>query len=251
VARIPGFDSAAPLSPALLAAADRTLRQPARVRAEYLDSFSQGRAGVELAHQHGLAVLLVANSTTIRLVRGDYTEGLAYGHAQAALARDLGAPPGTGIVVDIEAVFQPTPEWLAGVVYAWLVEGCEPLVYCSLRQPASVNTLLAAHMHYPAMRHVTIWSATPCLQSGGAWDRGLPEWQANHIPGYATVGWQFAEGVDTGDGAVDLDLWDGAMRGLWLPERPMTPPAPDVQEAIVALRALQRQADVALAALSR
>ena len=240
-----GIDSAAPLTPAMLAAAAAALRQPVQVRVQYLDAFAQGRAGIALAHEHGCAVVLTANSTTVALVRGDYAEGLAYGHAQAALARSLGAPPGVGIVVDVEAADAPMPDWIAGVVYALLAEGYLPVIYCSLRAPRTVNALLQAPVHYPAMHRATVWTATPCLQSGGHWDRGTPEWQADHRPGYTTAGWQYAENITLPDGsAVDLDLWQDGTPGLWRPPSatpvPSAPRGPDLPAVAASLAEAQR-----------
>ena len=249
-----GIDSAETLSPAMLDAAGVALHQPVRVVNVYLDAYAGGRPAIALAHEHGAAVTLTANSTTVALVRGDYAEALAYGHGQAALARSLGAPAGVGVAVDIEAVDAPTPDWIAGVVYALLAEGYLPIIYCSLRAPASVNALLQAPVHYPAMHRATIWTATPCLQSGGRWDRGVPAWQADHLAGYAVVGWQFAESVALtgGGGSVDLDLWDEAYTGLWRAPAaapPSDPAGPDVALARVAVADVQAAAERAAAAL--
>ena len=248
---VAGIDSAEALSPEMIAAAGVALHQPVAVVNVYLDQFAGGKPAIALAHEHGAAVTLTANSTTVALVRGDYAEGLAYGHAQAALARSLGAPAGAGVVVDIEAVDAPTPDWIAGVVYALLAEGYLPVVYCSLRAPATVNALLQAPVHYPAMHRATLWTATPCLQSGGRWDRGVPAWQADHRAGYTVVGWQFAESITLPGGlAVDIDLWDGTYAGLWRP--PATAPAksaPDDAAAMAHLRMAEQNLAAGIASL--
>ena len=242
-----GIDSAQALTPAMLTGAATALRQPVNVRTTYLDAFGGGKAEVALAHAHGAAVLLCANSTSPAMVQGTLEDGVRYGEAQALLARSLGAPRGTLLAFDIEASWQPQEAWIGGVATGIVEAGYTPCAYCSLRAPATTNALLAAHLHWLAVReHLGLWAATPCLRSGGAWPGGLPSGSPDSLPGYVTWGWQFAENIALPNGGtVDLDLWQDATPGLWRPPAATTssavskPPAPDLSAVAASLAQAQ------------
>lgn len=256
----PGIDSAQALTDEMISASASVLRSPVGVRVVYLDAFAGGRAEVALAHAHGAAVVLCCNSTTTGLVAGTLEDGLRYGEGQCMLAADLGAPRGTLVAVDIEASYQPSEAWLGGVVTGIVERGYTPCVYGALTAPGTANALLAAHLHWLAVReHLVLWSATPCVQSGGPWYRDVPwVWDADRLPGFATVGWQFAEGITLpgNGGAVDLDLWQDATPGLWRAPTNVAPlshthPSPDVAAIATSLDAAERAIQAAQAALQQ
>lgn len=213
-----GFDSAQGLTPELISAVRQTCGQDPKVRVTYLDAFGGGREEVSLAHQHGMAVVLCANSTSAAEVSGTLEDGLRYAEGQALIAREkLGAPEGTLIVVDVEAEWSPSGDWIAGCVYGMLAKGYQPGLYGSLRSARTTNALLRAQLAYYAVRErLVLWSATPTTT---VWD-GMPQWRADHLPGLRTVGWQFAESIAVPGGTVDLDLWDASTPGLWMAPRP-------------------------------
>ena len=242
-----GWDSADPAAE-LWDTAEAKVGQPLRVRTVYLDLFSGGQAEITLVHARGAAVILCANSTNAGMVTGTLPDGLAYGETQARVAESLGAPPGVGITVDIEASWAPSADWVAGWVYGILARGYRPLVYGSLRAAPTITALLTAYTRYAAVRdHLAVWSATPVL----GWQNHVPEWAPDHlIPGVPTVGWQFAEGVPVGTGAIDIDLWDEQYPGLWWPPAVSAQPSqPDIPTALAALRSAQAALNQAVHAL--
>ena len=244
-----GWDSAAPAT--LWDAAVSSVEQPLQVRVVYLDRFSGGRAEVGLSHARGATVVLCANSTTASLVARDLECGVRYGEAQAHLAEALGAPRGVGIAVDVEAGWEPRPEWIAGWVYGVLAAGYRPLVYGSLRAAATASALLVSRSMYATVaRHLAVWSATPVV----GWRGEVPRWVADQVGNIPTVGWQFAEDVPIDDGAmIDLDLWDERYLGLWRPPASSDANAarhdPDITVAVSALRSAQTAIDRAVHAL--
>jgi hypothetical protein len=218
-----GFDSAVPATPELWDAVESLLGTPALVRVTYLDRYAGGPPEVALAHLRGGALIGCANGADGATVRGTAGAGHAFGVAAAARWKALGAPAGTGIALDVEAAWSPSPDFLAG--YTDGVAGAlyRPLLYGSLRAPGTVSALSAAAARYTAVRdHLLLWSATPAV----GWAGKAPAWGPDGGP-LPVVGWQFAENVSTPPGPVDLDLWtDGA---------PLWHAGPDVAAAQAAL----------------
>ncbi len=216
-----GFDTAAPITPGLWQALSAALGQPPRVVNGYLDAFPITREQVAFVQAQGASINLCANGTGPAIVQGSFAEGYAFAELRAAKARALGAPPGVGIAVDVEADWEPAGDWLAGFTAGTVAGGYRPLAYGVPRRAAFSGALQAAGERYAVVRErLAVWSATP--EPGGA--PAVPAWNPDPCAGLPVVGWQWQENwVLPGGQAVDLDLWQEGFAGLWPPRAGPSP----------------------------
>jgi hypothetical protein len=218
-----GFDTAEPLSGGLWEELSAALSRPPQVANGYLDAFAITPAQVAVARGRGARLLLCANGTGPDVVRGSFEDGYLFAEARVVKARALGAPPGVGIAVDIEAEWEPAAAWVGGFAAGVLAGGYRPLAYGVPRRPAFRAALEQAAARYAAVReHLAVWSATP--EPGGA--PAVPPWAPDRCAGLEVVGWQWQENWSLPSGqAVDLDLWQEEYPGFWQPPHPAAPPS--------------------------
>ncbi len=227
-----GIDSADTADAALLGLVKQRAAHPA-FWGRYLSSFALTKEEVAFIHGAGIAILPIWNGVDANTVRGTYNQGYLEGESAAHILRSLEAPKGTGLVIDIEASFDPNPEFLWGFCRSCFVGGCVPIVYCAPNSPsAGLHTFAAKMASAPERPYV--WSATPEVNSGTG-PAMAPKWEPNTLKPLKTVIWQYRESAI--GSRVDEDLMDSAISDLlWRPpaHNVVVTPKPEPQAAVSA-----------------
>jgi hypothetical protein len=232
-----GCDSAAAVTEATWRGAAQALGGAPSWWGRYLAEYAVSREEVSWLHSRGAAVLLIWNGSSGKDVAQEEPSGRAAAHAAVEAARRLGAPLGTAIVVDVEAGWEPTAEWLVGWAEGVAAAGYVPGWYVA-PEASVIVPLTAARAVSPAARGGLVWVAA--WLAAGAMPAPLPAEDAcPSVAGGPADLWQFAGSVPVGGASVDISL-ARSPRGLWCPAQPFAdvpasaPWAADVADAVAA-----------------
>lgn len=208
------IDSANRLLPSVLGSARTLLGTAPAGAVRYLAEYAVTRQEVEFAHSQGLALGLCWNGATGADVAGTRALGTTHGRRAVVAARGLGAPDGTALILDVEASWNPTADFLAGYADAVHTEGFTAGFYGAASSSPFVTAFSAAAAADPAASGAVLWDAA--WETAGTLPHPLPTSLAGRtIAGRQCALWQFAGGVASD--TLDLTLADAALPGFWRP----------------------------------
>lgn len=253
-----GVDSSAPVESAFLEAVRLAYGTPA-LWGRYLSGAGTALTALEAELIGGLGVGIVpivargpsGTPVSQEEIQDGYPGGLRTAAAAATLARAVGVPQGTSIVIDVEPGYLPKGQdtwWLVGVSDGLRQAGYLPVLYggeIGDGTPEGGWTLAEALAAIQPPNATEAFVAAPPLLWDADWGgANEPPPQDGTVdvlahapapgPWSAVCGRQFRGNVVIGDFAVDLDVWLIGAPDAVVPWRPG--PGPDVARAVELLR---------------